>query len=50
MTFAVLLCIWWTLLAGGINIVTAFTREPDRWSLFYLLVGVGLVAVGTLAL
>jgi len=44
------ICIWWTILSGSINIVTAFTREPDRWSLFYLLVGLGLGIVGGLAL
>jgi len=50
MTLTVHLCIWWTLFAGGVNVVEAFTRTPDRWSLAYLLVGIGLIVAGGLSL
>jgi hypothetical protein len=47
---AVQFCIWWTIFAGAVNIIGGVARKPDRWSVVYALVGVGLITVGARAL
>ena len=49
MSVAMHVCAWWTIFAGAVNIIHAFSREPDRWSLFYVLAGLGLLWAGILA-
>jgi hypothetical protein len=43
-------CIFWTILAGIINIVQVFTEESVGYRIAHLLTGVGLLVAGVLAL